>query len=293
MILIKQDNTRPLTDIANVLADGSQVEIYYTDKKISVLETHQSAAVFEKCLVNLTELEGYDWDDIEKTDTHLILKGTGEYKLPLLPYRELPYYIDKFNNNYVDAIDIYKRHKNFYSDELNGYIIQGKHIITTDGDVMCITRNFGLKDGVYDPDLFEIIHKIKEQCTVTTKDDYYVVSEHYLVRVIPDVNNYPKYDVLGVLTFPKKYDIVVSVRDFKNTLKAFSGFENVVVGNKLRSENGQLVESFTENMDDILVNVKTLNRVLTRMRGDVKIRGEDNKLFLEDDLGMYIMGGIK
>ena len=34
MILIKQDNTRPLTDVANVLADGSQVEIYYTDKKL-------------------------------------------------------------------------------------------------------------------------------------------------------------------------------------------------------------------------------------------------------------------
>ena len=158
---------------------------------------------------------------------------------------------------------------------------------------MCITRNFGLEDGVYDPDLFEVIHKIKEQCTVATNDDYYIVSEHYLVKIIPDVNNYPKYDVLGVLTFPKKYDIVVSVRDFKNILKAFNGFENVIVGNKLRSENGQLIESFAENVDDILVNVKTLNRVLTRMRGDIKIRVEDNKLFLEDDLGMYIVGGIK
>ena len=84
MILIHQDNTRPITDVANIMAINGKVGICYTDKKISVVETHPCPNNFDTCLVSLSELNSYKWDNIYRDGDNIVLEGTGRYKIPII-----------------------------------------------------------------------------------------------------------------------------------------------------------------------------------------------------------------
>nr|DAY30115.1 MAG TPA: hypothetical protein [Caudoviricetes sp.] len=293
-ILINQDKTRPLTDTCEIYAENGILHIGYTDKKISVVETYPCATNIDNCLVGLTEFKSYKWDSIDETDNSLILRGIGEFTVPKTPYRELPIYIPQgVTATEVNAKNIFKRHKNFSADELNAFLVTDKYIVSTDSDTICCTYQNSFSCGIYDIDVFRVLGELNPTFFAKTRDGYYIESDNTKVFIKSIPIDYPEHLILPLLTPPTRNDIIIAIKSFKELVKYFNACNEITFKQGSLSSANIDIPLNNEFSNICTVDRKTLTRILTRMKGMIHVEVNETNVKLSDELGFYIIGGMK
>ena len=293
-ILINQDKTRPLTDVCEIYAEDGILHIGYTDKKISVVETYPCATNIDNCLVGLTEFKSYKWDSIDETDNSLILRGIGEFTVPKIPYRELPIYIPQgVTATEVNAKNIFKRHKNFSSDGLNAFLVTDKYIVSTDSDAICCTYQNSFSCGIYDIDVFRVLGELNPTFFAKTRDGYYIESDNTKVFIKSTPIDYPEHLILPLLTQPTRSDIIITIKVFKELVKYFNACNEITFKQGSLSSANIDIPLNNEFSNICTVDRKTLTRILTRMKGMIHVEVNETNVKLSDELGFYIIGGMK
>lgn len=290
-ILINQDKTRPLTDVCEIYAENGILHIGYTDKKISVVETYPCATNIDNCLVGLTEFKSYKWDSIDETDNSLILRGIGEFTVPKIPYRELPIYIPQgVTATDVNAKNIFKRHKNFFADELNAFLVTDKYIVSTDSDAICCTYQNSFSCGIYDIDVFRVLGELNPTFFAKIRDGYYIESDNTKVFIKSIPIDYPEHLILPLLTQPTRSDIIITIKVFKELVKYFNACNEITFKQGSLSSANIDIPLNNEFSNICTVDRKTLTRILTRMKGMIHVEVNETNVKLSDELGFYIMG---
>lgn len=293
-MLINQDKTRPLTDVCEIYAEDGVLHIGYTDKKISVVETYPCVTNIDNCIVGLTEFKSYKWDSIDETDNSLILRGIGEFTVPKIPYRELPIYIPQgVTATEVNAKNIFKRHKNFFADGLNAFLVTDKYIVSTDSDAICCTYQDSFSSGIYDIDVFRVLGELNPTFFAKTRDGYYIESDNTKVFIKLTPIDYPEHLILPLLTQPTRSDIIITIKVFKELVKYFNACNEITFKQGSLSSANIDIPLDCDFIHSCKINRKVLSRVICRMRGNIMIEVNDDCVKLSDGFGFYIIGGIK
>lgn len=293
-MIINQDKTRPLTDVCEVYAKDGMLHVGYTDKKISVVETYPCATDIDNCLVGLTEFKSCKWDSIEETDNSLILNGVGKFTVPKIPYRELPIYIPSgITATDVDASKVFKRHKNFFAEELEAFLVTDKYIVSTDSDTICCTYQNSFPTGLYDVDFFRILGELKNTYWAKTREGYYISSNNIQVFIKHTPIEYPEHIVIPLLTQPQRDDIIINIRGFKELVKYFLACDEITYKQGCLTSANVDIPLDSKFNNTCTVDRKTLSRVLTRLKGNIHVEVNETNVKLSDELGFYILGGIK
>ena len=299
-MLINQDKARPLTDTAEVYCHKGILKIGYTDKKISVVETYDNPTDFDNHIISLSALKTIkEWQEMYWKGGDIVLKGKiGEYRIPTMKYRQIPILMPPIHGSKkttaLNLGHVYKRHKNFFTDELNAFLVTDDYIVTTDSDTICVTHNNFLPRGLYDVDFFRILTELKSEVLWTRLDSGEMFTKDSTRIFIKRVNlSLPEHLILPLLTKPKKYDMIIPAKDFKALLRNFAKDENIIFANNMISSENGFIE-VPANFDyKGTCEVKVLNRILGRLKGDCGIRVDETRITVADEFGFYILGGTQ
>lgn len=292
-MLINQDKTRPLTDTCEIYARDGFLRVGYTDRKISVVETYPCDTNIDNCLVGLTEFKSYKWDSIKESDDSLILRGIGEFTVPKIPYRELPIYIPQgVTATEVNAKNIFKRHKNFFADGLNAFLVTDKYIVSTDSDTICCTYQDSFSSGIYDIDVFRVLGELNPTFFAKIRDGYYIESDNTKVFIKSTPIDYPEHLVLPLLTQPTRSDIIITIKVFKELVKYFNACNEITFKQGSLSSANIDIPLDCDFIHKTTVDRKILTRILTRMKGMIHVEVNETNVKLSDELGFYVLGGM-
>lgn len=287
-MLIKQDNTRPITDLIVIDHDLA----FYTDKKISVWQRLDKGLDGSAC-VSLSKFEKYykPGCTLLAGRDYLTIMGGGVYKLPIIA-EDIKVSRPDYTVDYLSLPQnkAYSRHKGISCEGANAILVTNGLAISTNGNIICATKT-ELPDGLYDTELMEVLSSLGDvDFHDFNNGNILLKADTQIVTIKQEVEYFPVEEAKSLLTKEYTYATMITAKELKTKIKGFEG-TLTIAPNKIYSDDVFEILGGAGDIE-VTLDLRTLKKATTKLTGSVTISFRDNSIKLEDYKGFYIIGGI-
>ena len=312
--VIKANKTEPITQLLSLYSDGNYLFMGATDFTTTIATRIPCEVELEPMTVSLTELfavvKTLKWNEgsFKKAgDTIQLSDDSSVYTFNIVvegnKYLQLPIHIEqpKKDGKVLHNVKTIKARNNVAvgEDVLTNYYLTKKSIITTDGEVLAITKNDNDFEMTLPSNVFKQLSTLGDEVTVEIiEDGYLCYNDDYIMQVKSDSVAYP-FEVVapfigmeGTAT-TNKGELQVCFQRLHDLGKdkAYIG----VAESKLliSDQDNSVIEgvdfSGELSYNNICLDVDTTLKALKTMKGVVCVDIHEKFLVLSDDDGCFII----